>query len=72
MPRKKLPAGKWVTTAQAADELGISPRRLRELKVDLSPGTHYLIASRRNAGRPSYMWCVAAIETFLASPMEGR
>lgn len=72
MPRKKLPAGKWVPTVQAAGELGISPRRLRELKADLSPGTHYLIASRRSAGRPSYLWSVEAIERFLASPMEAR
>ena len=72
MPRRKLPEGKWVPTAQAAGELGISPRRLRELKADLCPGIHYLIASRRNAGRASYLWSVEAIETFLASPMEGR
>lgn len=72
MPRKKLPAGKWVPTVQAAGELGISPRRLRELKADLSPGVHYLIASRRNAGRPSYLWDVGAIEQFMSQPGEVR
>lgn len=72
MPRKKLPDGKWVSTAQAAGDLGISPRRLRELKADLTPGVHYLIASRRNAGRASYLWSVEAIEAFLGSPMEAR
>jgi hypothetical protein len=66
------PKGRWIITANAAEFLGISPRRLRELRGELKLGQHYLIVSKRSAVRPTYVWDVETIRQFLGKPLERR
>lgn len=62
----------FLNSRSAASLLGMSPRRLRELRPDLELGNHYLIASRKNAVRPTYVWNVIEIQNYLAQPLERR
>ncbi|NEQ28473.1 MAG: DNA-binding protein [Microcoleus sp. SIO2G3] len=72
--RPKAGTSEWVDSNTAAKELGITPRRLRQLRKDglLRLGRHYRIVSKPSASRPAYRWhvdrCAAALET----PQEER
>ncbi|OLP18101.1 hypothetical protein BST81_13835 [Leptolyngbya sp. 'hensonii'] len=73
MGRKgRKPIGEWLPTGGAAEQLGISARRLRDLRDDLSMGKHYLIVSKRNADRPTYLWNIHSIRSYLSTPLEVR
>lgn len=60
--RKKLPAGEWVSTVEAAGRLSITPQYLRMLRAELKQGLHYIQVGRRNSVRPTYRWNVQAIQ----------
>jgi hypothetical protein len=64
MPKKV--ARVWVTTTQAAAELGCSPKYLRENRDLFKRGTHYRSLNPR-AWRPTYRWHLKNLQTFMAA-----
>ncbi|NJO74619.1 MAG: DNA-binding protein [Leptolyngbyaceae cyanobacterium RM1_406_9] len=64
----------WKTTTATAAELGITARRLRDLRKQglFKLGKHYRIVSGPYAAKPTYQWhcdwCASALEV----PMEKR
>lgn len=55
----------WLTTSQAAAELGCSPKYLRENRDTIfKRGTHYRVLNP-NAWRPSYRWHLKKIQKLM-------
>jgi hypothetical protein len=55
---------KLVSTTQMANELGITPKYLRQLKDKgvLKKGTHWIDVSGENSMRATYRWRKEAVE----------
>ncbi|MBE9182893.1 helix-turn-helix domain-containing protein [Oculatella sp. LEGE 06141] len=64
----------WLSTAELAAALGITPRRLRDLRKQglFQLGKHYRIVSGPQSGRPTYQWHRDRCERALEIPMEQR
>lgn len=64
----------WLYTKPAAEAIGISPRRLQDLRRQgaFTQGKHYRIVSAPSAVRPTYQWHVPNIEKLLEIPLENR
>lgn len=57
----------WLTTTQAAAELGCSPKYLRENRLKLfKNGTHYRSLNPQ-AWRPTYRWHLKNLQAFMAA-----
>lgn len=54
----------WIETADAAAELGLTPRQLRKLRGQMNARVHYRVKNPR-AARPEYLWNVEAIEKLM-------
>lgn len=62
---KPKPARAWLTTSQAAAELGCSPKYLRENRDTLfKRGTHYRVLNP-SAWRPTYRWHLKKIQKLM-------
>lgn len=74
MVRGRPRSSEWLDSNTAAKELGITPRRLRQLRKDglFRLGMHCRIISKPDTDKPRYRWhvdrCAAALET----PLEER
>lgn len=68
------PASDWVTTQQAAQELGVSPEQLRKLRRRglFKVGYHYRDTSVPGSGLPRWQWHVERCGKALAVPPEQR
>lgn len=55
---------KWLETSAAAAELGLTPRQLRALRLQMKAGKHYRVKNPRSA-RPEYLWKVEQCESLL-------
>lgn len=62
----------WLSTPDAAAQLGITKRQLRLLKDDLNAGEHYRSISKAGASRPTYQWNVEAITIYLGLEVYDR
>lgn len=55
----------WLTTTQAAEELGGTPKYLRENRDTIfKRGTHYRVLNP-NAWRPTYRWHLKKIQKLM-------
>ncbi|KAM3091159.1 hypothetical protein ACKFKG_26900 [Phormidesmis sp. 146-35] len=55
----------WKTTIEASELLGLSPRQLRKLRVQVLNPKHYRLKNP-TASRPEYLWNVRAIALLLS------
>lgn len=60
MTKPKTGEPLWKSTNEAALELGLTPRALRELRATLTHGRHYRLKNPISA-RPTYVWHVETI-----------
>ena len=64
----------WISTSEAASELGISRSHLLNLKADgtLKIGKHFRDIRRKNAMRATYKWNLPALQKILDLGAEFR
>lgn len=64
----------WVSTSDAASELGISRNHLLNMKVDgtFKQGKHFRDIRRTNAMRATYKWNLPALQKILDKGPEVR